>query len=617
MKLSVLGLSVVCATTIIGAQRPEPRPIPNGTNAIAGRVTEAGTDVSIAGAIVTLTGYFDAAGVSPPDWPEFGDSPLALAPRAVMTTAGGEFVFRDLPAGRYSITASAFGYANNDYPRHFVDLANSAKPSLVAVRLWKYGSIAGTVVDERGEPVAGVPVSALRRTVDAGGISFRREADALSDDRGAYRIAQLSPGSYAIGALSTNVALPAAMAAEIDGTPLPGMGQTFLDLLRAGIEVPVADGVRIGDSMLLRQGPAVAIAPDGRRLMYSNTFSPGTDNPEDATVISLTSGASRTNIDVPIRLSPAVSVSGTATGPNGPIGNLAIRLNPQYRLTSTTFSPVGTSSAVTDANGRFTFPAVTPGPYNLTAQLAIFSETGSIPALFATQSLTVADKDLSGLAVMLRPGIHVSGRVEFTGANATVISNSQPFVFSLQPVGTDLWRTLPVRITSGDTFTTAGDPPGRYVPSVNTIVGWALQSISRGARRLPDDVIELESDDITDLVLTFSKNLTRVSGSIVDPSAAADADADVIVFPADTTLWRNGVMTNRRERGMHATPAGTFQFTGLAPGAYYIAAVGARWSGDWRDPEFLESVIEGATRFTLGDGAEQRLVLKTIVPRGR
>jgi hypothetical protein len=80
-----------------------------------------------------------------------------------VTTGDGWFVFRELPAGRYSIAAAAFGHVASEYPPYLVDIVDGVRPPAVSLRLWRHGAISGRVLDERGEPVAGIPVTALRR----------------------------------------------------------------------------------------------------------------------------------------------------------------------------------------------------------------------------------------------------------------------------------------------------------------------------------------------------------------------------------------------------------------------------------------------------------------------
>ena len=164
-------------------------------------------------------------------------------------------------------------------------------------------------------------------------------------------------------------------------------------------------------------------------------------------------------------------------------------------------------------------------------------------------------------------------------------------------------------VATGDLFRAAvrdGSPVGLE----------ARRYMERG-QLVPDDMIELTTEDVTGLVLTFSKTPTRLSGSIADANGAPDPNADVVVFPADATLWREGVIHNRRARMMRATSTGTFEAFGLAPGEYYLAAISAGSMTDWQDPSFLERIVPVAMKITLGSGEEKTVALKTVTPRER
>lgn len=132
-----------------------------------------------------------------------------------------------------------------------------------------------------------------------------------------------------------------------------------------------------------------------------------------------------------------------------------------------------------------------------------------------------------------------------------------------------------------------------------------------------DDVIELNSGELSGLQLTFSKQSSHLAGSIVDAAGASVADADVIVFPADSTLWREGIINSRRIRTVHATSAAMFEVSTLPPGDYYIAAVGSRFITDAADPLILERLIPGAAKFTLSEGETKTIQLKTFIPRDK
>src|SRR5262249_23582393 len=146
------------------------------------------------GAQVTLMGY-----TGPADLPALAfygrglpASSTTSAPRGVITGGDGEFLFGQLPAGRYAVFVTAFGYLMGGYlssttgsPVHLVEVADNARPAPLVVRLVKGASIAGTVLDDRGDPVVDAPVQAFARN----GPSLWPIGSAVrTDDRGAYRI---------------------------------------------------------------------------------------------------------------------------------------------------------------------------------------------------------------------------------------------------------------------------------------------------------------------------------------------------------------------------------------------------------------------------------------------
>src|SRR5262249_44774128 len=68
-------------------------PMAHGNGIIVGRAVDAAGSRPVAGAVVTLT-------------------LPGSAPLRVMTDAQGQFAFRDLPAGRFTVTASRAGYVD-------------------------------------------------------------------------------------------------------------------------------------------------------------------------------------------------------------------------------------------------------------------------------------------------------------------------------------------------------------------------------------------------------------------------------------------------------------------------------------------------------------------------
>ncbi len=355
------------------AQQGAPVPIPKGPNVLVGRVLDVGGDTPVGGAIVTIVGFFDETGKPSPSLPEFQGRPLAEG-RNVMTTADGYFVFRDLPAGRFRVIVRALGYVNSDYPMKVLEVADSPKPPPATLRLWRHAAIGGRVIDERGEPVVGMRVEALTRAVSSTGVTWSQSGAGMTDDRGVYRIAQLAPGDYMVGVLSTTTTLPATVAGAMETSPENRDAFSAMNsaLTQAGLfrtwGCPTcwgssSDGHRIGDFVLQRLGPTLPLGPGGRPLSFSNALYPGTSNAAEATVITLGSGETRTGLDIPVRFVPGVSISGVVTGPEGPAQHQLVRLTPPG-VNLNAFDPPGVATALTDARGVFSMLAVTPGEYD-------------------------------------------------------------------------------------------------------------------------------------------------------------------------------------------------------------------------------------------------------------
>lgn len=605
-----LVLCLVAAVSLLYGQQV--LPLPPGPNLVAGRVLDMSSNAPIPAAAVTLTSINANAvqarleGIVAP-----------LSVRNVLTSADGSFVFREVQAGRYSLAVTAFGYEHNDYPQTLIDVQDGAKPATMTVRVWKHAAISGRVTDERGEPVVGLSVYAFRRLSIGGSITLRREyVDAATDDRGVYRIASLRPGSYVVGVMPWTLTMPANLAATVDAVASNRTAAFNLSSQLGGASiVRSGEGLRQGDLVFQRAGPPPVLTPDGRVLTYWRTLFPGTASAAEATLVRLASGESRGGVDIPVRFQPGWRVSGQVTGPNGPLTNVAVRLVAPDVAESSSLESLGESTAITDGNGRFTFLGIAPGTYSVKAALYKGTSTGQpdTTALWAEQLLTVGDTSVEGVEVTLRGGAGAQGRVEFRG---TPPDASERMFISLRPIAAESWMSLRGEVRPDGTFTTGASFPGRY-ELYGGSAGWHVTEVTQRGKTLGDYIIELGPDGTSDLVVTLSKASRRVSGTVSDAQGLPDLDANILVFPADTVLWREGIFHSRRVRLAPVSAAGAFEFIGLARGEYYVVAVNARLASEWQDPGFLERVIPGAIKISVADGDDKTAALRTFTPRAR
>ena len=169
-------------------------PVAQSSATITGRVIDGGTQAPIAGARVILL----PAPIARPAGPMVGP------PAQAVTGDDGMYTFSGVPEGRYRVQVQKIGFAPpTDTPLLQVGAGQAlAGPDL---RLTKGGAISGRVLDARGEPMAEVMVTAVRKPT--GGSGRGRGAPALpagqpgqTNDIGEFRISGLPAGDYYVAA---------------------------------------------------------------------------------------------------------------------------------------------------------------------------------------------------------------------------------------------------------------------------------------------------------------------------------------------------------------------------------------------------------------------------------
>src|SRR5262249_5629462 len=163
------------------------------------------------------------------------------------------------------------------------------------------------------------------------------------------------------------------------------------------------------------------------------------------------------------KLNQGFRISGRLLGPDGPVHDLGVRLLSPGSEAFETDRGFEAAVTVSDANGAFTFLGVLPGTYRLRVNrmpIAPIPGQPAAPVLRAEQSLSVNSDDISDLTVSVRPGLKVSGRVQFSGSKPPPQTLAQIGV-GLRAVGAGVMDRASMTWTSPQgTFTTNGDMPG-------------------------------------------------------------------------------------------------------------------------------------------------------------
>jgi hypothetical protein len=137
--------------------------------------------------------------------------------RQTETDDAGRYEFADLPAGRFSLSATKTGFATpistitSINPSSSFDLIDGQVLNR-GISLSRGGVIRGRLVDEFGEPVTGAEMRVERYVYGPGGRHLAQysvpPASWITNDLGEYRVFGLAPGDYLVSARTRQFGAP-------------------------------------------------------------------------------------------------------------------------------------------------------------------------------------------------------------------------------------------------------------------------------------------------------------------------------------------------------------------------------------------------------------------------
>jgi hypothetical protein len=497
--------------------------------------------------------------------------------RLATTDAQGRFEIRDLPGGRYTVSASKGGFVSVQYGQRRpsesgtpLEIGEGQTLEKVLIALPRGSVISGRVTDEFGEPVANAVVTSLRygyaggarRLMPAGGQNARD----TTDDQGHFRLFGLSPGDYIVSAS-------------------------------------------------FRSGGGEAAEPSGENTGYAPTYYPGTSSVADAQRVTVALGQEQTSVIFSLIATRLVRVTGAVLNSQGtPMQNGAVMLTPaSARVNAPALN--ATLTGRIDGSGQFRVINVPPGRYvaQVRAQAGRGGPAGRVVnagnAEFGRQEITVGTDDLNGVVILTGPGARVTGQIVTDTGVAPPIRAQQLAVLA-RPVTLD--PSSPAggvgRVNDDFTFEINGvfDP---RVFRVNAPQGWSLKSVVLNGQDVTDVPLDLPpGQTVSGMQIVLTERTTHVSGRVVDARSRPVTDVTVVIFPADETMW---MFQSRFIRAARPDQEGRYEIQGLPPSDGYLAiAVQGLEDGQAGDPEFLASIREQAARFTLGEGETRALDLR-------
>ena len=536
------------------AMRPGETP-PKGTAVIRGQVRMDGTGAIIRRAQVRAMSMDGRGG------------------GVTSTNNEGAYEIKDLPAGRYSISASKgsfvvgqFGQRRPNDPGTPIELADGQVAEKVNFILSRGAVITGRIVDDGGEPVAGASVTAMRfqsmagvRRLVPGGSEGSTDR---TDDQGTYRLYGLPPGEFFVSANNRN-----------DNFGPPGINNTE------------SDG-------------------------FAPTYFPGTSSIAEATRITVKAGQ---EASAPFALIVArmAKVRGRVLTSSGEpaTGRSMLMLTPAEPMMG--FMSFSTSNnAMVDSTGAFQFINIAPGRYNINVR-PMGMPGGQTE--YATMPITVGSDDIDNVVITTSPGATVRGVVISDDGTPLPFRADQVQIFhSSADPSTQMMGSGPPRINEDFSFELSGLFDRRILRAnvgMGQPAGWFLKSILYDAQDVTDSGIDFQPGRAYDgLQIILTQKTTDLSGLVTDDRNRPIVDATVVVFPMNSERW---AFQSRYGRVVRPDTNGRYNIRNLPPAEdYAILAVRSLEPGQGTDPEFLTRARESATPFSLAEGESKTVDVK-------
>ena len=560
---------------------PPGRQAKTGTGKLRGKVVASDTGSIVRRAQVRISG------------PDIGT-------KTAFTDAQGRYEFKDLPAGRFTVSVSKSGFVTMQYgqdrpfePGRPIELEDAQAIEKADIALPRGSAVSGHVLDEFGEPVADAQVAAMRMQYAGGRRKLVPMGRASStNDLGQFRLFGLPPGEYYVSA------------------SMRSLDSMVMDMLGS------------------MGGPTGSNNNSG----YAATYYPGTPNPGEAQRLSLTVGQEMSSVDIQMQPVKLARITGIATSSDGkPMSGALVMMMPSMK-DAMMFMPGGTSR--TDKDGNFTISNVAPGDYSVQIQSMAALMNAATEAMslmggndtppsnapprppaereFATANVTVTGDDIVGLVVTATRGSKATGRIVFEGApppdDITKLRLiATPTDTDNMPAAASIFGMSAVK--ENGTFEIDSLVGGRAFEVMNPPKGWHVKEVTHDGIDITDKGFDFKpGDTVNGFELVLTKTEQTVTGSVVNDRGAPAKEYTVVVFPEDQQKWT--ASDSHRIASGRPDQQGQFKVTGLPPGDYLAVAVEYVEQGAWRDPEWLTRASKTATKFTLDEGNTKSLNLK-------
>jgi hypothetical protein len=377
------------------------------------------------------------------------------------------------------------------------------------------GVLSGRAVDDEGRPMRGIQVQALVVDVRNGTRQMAPHGNAVTNDRGEFRLFWLEPGSYVV---------------VMNPTPAPEV------------------------SFRQPSGRTLGYIPSNPDTEFVTTYFPGVSDVQKAEPVRL--GRDEIDLDaIQVATLPTRLIRMRIVNPKLLDTFNYVPIATLQPLSDSTRAPSFAVQAQPRGNGEFAFrTGLLPGQYRLlvTALLPVVTYSGS-----AVLTVTGSDPDI--IDVPVAPTISVQGQVVAEGAVSSLR------IVCVPNGSRNSGMAVSSEVRSNGKFTLEDILPGSYAVSVDGLENDGyLSAVQLQGKDVSSTDIEFPKD-ISPLILTL--NIKHDGGSIkgfaIDATGSPQPGAWVVMVPAIEFRGRRELF-----RFAMANERGEFEIGGIPPGNY-------------------------------------------------
>jgi hypothetical protein len=491
--------------------------------------------------------------------------------RTAFSDSNGGFSIDGVSGGRFTISAQKPGYFGQQERegsfRAPQIIEVGPKTDAITITLAPESVISGRLMDPNEQPIESVGVRLIRAISRNGKLRWESRGYASSDEDGAFRFANLQPGTYYLSA-GPEVSRANSMFTEPEQphTGWPGVYYPGVPDIGSAAPIHVAAGQQVEANLTMNRVPLYAVA-------------------------GMVSG-----------IQPAQGVTLQVQSPSGDT------------------LPVATQFSSDTGLFDIRLPA---GMYRLRAM----SQAGE-QQLRAELRISV-NKDLTQLHLPLQPAatIPIHARME-NGAQETVqwrgagrradAGDEMPplsvRLLSTEPGGTDAYSTVK-GARGGRSLVILGIEPGRYTAEISPYGGWYVESAQCGnANLLAEDLVITAGGGCSmELSLRNDPGTLSLELKYPDEAAATAGSGAALLVPTHGGTPRivpYYVRTTKSPQGFSA--AGTSSSSSVAPGEYTVYAFDDINAVEYLNPEAMRPYASQGVPVTISPGETAKVKVQII-----